>query len=279
MSSRHFTPDEGLLLSILNVAARAGKPEMVSRVLEALSGLGIEPQEHHLVALMEAYVAAGQVPEAMQVLSTIRSVGLHPTAVTAEPILAVLSSVDVVDNAFYALEDLKAKGEVIDITALNVIIEASSRLNDLQRVRANQMAASDLGVKLDIDSFNSALSACVGSNHRALGDTIMKEMAEAGITPNGTTYHHMIRLCTKQAKYDDAFFFLEKSKSEGFKPTREAYRELAIKCQANKDARWQLVVEEMESLGYKWVPPSSDGDAPSGVRRRRPTSRGSSAAA
>lgn len=267
------------MLSILNVAARAGKPEMVSRVLEAMSGLAIEPQEHHLVALMEAYVGAGQVPEAMQVLSTIRSVGLHPTAVTAEPILAVLSSADVLDNAFYALEDLKAKGEVIDITALNVIIEASSRLNDLQRVRANQMAASDLGVKLDIDSFNSALSACVGANHRALGDTIMKEMAEAGITPNGTTYHHMILLCTKQAKYDDAFFFLEKSKSEGYKPAREAYRALVIKCQASQDARWQLVVEEMESLGYKWVPPRPDGDAPSGAARRRPASRTSSAAA
>lgn len=252
---------------------------MVSRVLEALSSIAIEPQEYHLVALMEAYVAAGQVPEAMQVLSTIRSVGLQPTAITAEPITAVLSSADVVDKAFYALEDLKAKGEVIDITALNVIIEASSRLNDLQRVRANQMAAADLGVELDIESYNSALSACVGSNHRALGDTIMKEMAEAGISPNGATYHHMIMLCTKQAKYDDAFFFLEKSKAEGYKPSREAYRELAIKCEASRDARWRLVVEEMESLGYKWVAPRPPrtGDAgevsTDGRRRRRPASK------
>ena len=247
---------------------------MVSSVLEALSKYSIEPQEHHLVALMEAYVGAGQVPEAMQVLSTIRSVGLRPTSVTAEPILAVLSSADVVDNAFYALEDLKAKGEVIDITALNVVIEASSRLNDLQRVRANQMAASDLGVELDIDSYNSALSACVQSSHRALGDTLLKEMAEAGVTPNGTTYHHMILLCTKQVKYDDAFYFLEKSKSEGYKPSREAYRELAIKCEAIRDERWRLVVEEMESLGYKWVPRQSrsrDDREPSSNSRRRPS--------
>lgn len=239
------------MLNILNTAARAGKPEMVSRVLESLSTLGNDPQEHHLVALMEAYVGAGQVPEAMQVLSTIRSVGLTPTSVTAEPILAVLSSANVVDSAFYALEDLKGKGEIIDITALNVIIEAASRLNDLQRVRANQMAAKDLGVHLDIDSYNSALSACAVSNHRALGDTILKEMTEDGISPNGKTYHHMILLCTKQAKYDDAFFFLEKSKSEGYKPSIEVYRELAMKCQASKDARWRLVVEEMESMGYK----------------------------
>lgn len=251
MVSRHYTPDEGLLCSILNIAAHSGKPQMVTRILDILPVLSVQPEEHHLVALMEAYVKAGQVPQALQVLSMVRSVGLSPTSHTARPILDILTTPELVDQAFFALEDMKAQGQKIDITAFNVLMEASSRLQDVQRVRATQMAASELGVVPDLDTFNSALAVCVPASHRALGDTIMEEMKKAGISPNGLTYHNMILICLTQAKYDDAFFYLETSKSEGFKPLAEAYRQLAIRCSNAKDPRSKMVIDEMESLGYK----------------------------
>lgn len=235
----------------MNVAARSGKPEMVSDVLEAFSRKSLDPQEYHLVALLEAYVKAGQVPQALQVLSTIRSSGLTPTAVTAQPIVAVLETTELVDQAFWALEDFKLKGVRIDVTALNVVIEASAKLGDLQRVRATQMAASDLDVRLDVDSFNHVLFACASTGNRKLADTIMKEMSDAGIVADGMTYHHMLVCCLSQPNYEDAFFFLEKSKSEGHKPSAEAYQQLANKCESSRDSRVRLVVEEAESLGYK----------------------------
>jgi pentatricopeptide repeat protein len=249
--ARHYTPDEGLLANVLNVAARTGNPDMVTRVLDILPVLSVQPEEYHLVALMEAYVKAGKVPQALQVLSMVRSVGLKPTRNTAQPILDVLTTPELVDQAFFALEDMKAQGQTIDITAFNVLVEASSRLEDVQRVRATQMAASDLGVVPDIDTFNSALAVCIPAKHRALGDTIMEEMKQAGISPNGQTYHYMILICLTQAKYDDAFFYLETSKSEGFKPQAEAYRQLAMRCSSSSDGRAKMVIAEMESLGYK----------------------------
>jgi pentatricopeptide repeat protein len=203
---------------------------------------------------MEAYVNAGQVPQALQVLSTVRNVGLVPTSATASPLLPVLNSAEVVDQAFFALEDMKSRGETIDITAFNVVLEATSRLNDLQRVRATQLAASDLGVLPDIDTFNSVLSVCVSASHRELGDTVLKEMKDAGISPDGETYHNLILLCLTQHTYDDAFFYLEKSKSEGFKPLASAYQRLALKCKNQNDTRYRLVVDEMEALGYKLEP-------------------------
>lgn len=249
--ARHYTPDEGLLANVLNVAARTGNPDMVTRVLDVLPVLSVQPEEYHLVALMEAYVKAGRVPQALQVLSMVRSVGLAPTRNTAQPILDVLTTPELVDQAFFALEDMKAQGQKIDITAFNVLVEASSRLEDVQRVRATQIAAPDLGVVPDIDTFNSALAVCIPAKHRALGDTIMEEMKQAGISPNGQTYHNMILICLTQAKYDDAFFYLETSKSEGFKPQAEAYRQLAMRCSSSSDGRAKMVIAEMESLGYK----------------------------
>ena len=255
VAARRYTPDEGLLCSVLNVAARTGKPELVTRVLDVLPVLSVQPEEYHLVALMEAYVNAGQVPQALQVLSMIRSVGLTPTRHTAQPILGVLNTPELVDQAFFAMEDMKSQGQTIDITAFNVLIEASSRLEDVQRVRATQLAASDLEVVPNIDTFNSALAVCIPSSHRALGDTILKEMKDAGVSPNGLTYHNMILICLTQLKYDDAFFYLETSKSEGFKPLADAYRQIAIRCEKAKDPRSKMVIDEMESLGYKMVYP------------------------
>lgn len=250
-ASRKFSFDEGLLVNVLNVAARSGKPEMVSNVLEVLARLEIDPQEHHLQALLEAYVNAGLVPQALQVLSTIRAAGLEPTAVTAQPILAVLDSTEVVDKAFWALEDLRSKGERVDVAAFNVVLAASAKLADLQRVRATQMSAPDLGVDLNVESFNHVLAACATNNNRQLSDTVMKEMSDAGIACNGATYHHMIVCSLSQPNYEDAFFFLEKSKSEGYKPLAEVYQRLANKCEAQRDSRARLVEEEAEALGYK----------------------------
>jgi hypothetical protein len=243
---------------------------MVTRVLDILPVLSLQPEEHHLVALMEAYVNAGQVPQALQVLSTIRSVGLTPTRNTAQPILAVLDTPELVDQAFFALEDMKAQGQTVDITAFNVLMEASSKLQDVQRVRATQISASDLGVVPDIDTFNAALAVCIPASHRALGDTILKEMKDAGVSPDGTTYHNMILICLTQSKYDDAFFYLESSKSEGFKPKAEAYQRLALKCSNAKDPRSKMVIDEMESLGYRMETPRQGEAADRRENSRRP---------
>lgn len=251
----------------MHVAARTGKPELVTRALDVLPVLSVQPQEYHLIALMEAYVNAGQVPQALQVLSTFRTVGLVPTSATAAPILAVLTTAELVDQAFFALEDLSSQGQPVDITAFNAVLEAASRLNDLQRVRATQLAANDLGVVPDIDTYNSALAVCASSGHRELGDTVLKELQDGGIKPNGTTYHHLICVCLTQSTYDDAFYYLEKSKAEGFKPDEEVYRRLALKCESARDPRYKLVVDELQSLGYKLERPREQRDRKGGDRR------------
>jgi pentatricopeptide repeat protein len=122
----------------------------------------------------------------------------------------------------------------------------------------------------DIDTYNSALSVCASSSHRELGDTILKEMNEDGISPNGATYHHLILLCATQPLYDDAFYYLEKSKAEGFKPREEAYRSLAIKCESERDPRYKLVVDELVSLGYKLEKPRETGKPRQGTQDRKP---------
>nr|XP_031864431.1 uncharacterized protein CI109_000345 [Kwoniella shandongensis]KAA5531503.1 hypothetical protein CI109_000345 [Kwoniella shandongensis] len=243
-----YTPDEGLVLAMLNTAGRWGRPDFASTILESLP---TSPQEHHLAPLLEAFCNAGQVPNAFHVLSSIRASGLTPTLATIQPIVTVLKDAEVIDQAFYALEDMHKAGQPVDITALNALIEASARLGDLQRVRATQIAASDLGLKPDVDTFNGVLACCITTRHRPLGDTVLSEMVASDITPNAKTYETLILLCLTQATYEDAFYYLEKTKADGFKPSYAIYEALIRKCVTLQDSRWRLVVDEMKEVGYR----------------------------
>ncbi|WWC88435.1 uncharacterized protein L201_003346 [Kwoniella dendrophila CBS 6074] len=243
-----YTPDEGLILSMLNAAGRWGRPDFASTVLESLPA---QPQEQHLAPLLEAFCNAGEVPNAFHVLVAIRESGLTPTMATVQPIVAVLTNAEVIDQAFYALEDMYKAGQPIDITALNSLIDASARIGDLQRARATQTAVADLGLTANIDTYNLVLACCIAAKHRPLGDTILNEISTQSLQFTATTYENMIELCLTQPTYEDAFYYLEKAKADGFKPSIAVYGSLVRKCITSNDTRWRLVVDEMKTVGYR----------------------------
>ena len=240
-----------MIARVLDVAARWGRPDLASRVLSLLPEIDVEVQEKHLVALLECYVTAGQVPEALRVISSIRATGLTPTLATAEPIVAVLSTPEIVDQAFYGLEDMYKAGQDVDVVALNALILASARIKDLRRVRATQASLSSFELRPDIDTFNSVLEGCITAQHQPLGETVLSEMATAGIAPNPTTYEKLIKLCLIPEDYEEAFYYLEKMKSEGLQPSASVYRSIITKCLSLNDRRWELVRQEMNALGYR----------------------------
>lgn len=245
-----YTPDEGLLLSVLAVAARWGKPALATRALAALTDIGVTKKEHHLAPLIEAFCRDGRVPDAIEAVGLIREAGITPTLQTVRPIADVLRSAEVVDQAFYCLEDRVKDGKEVDVSVFNALIYASAKAGDLQRARATQLAAPDLGVTPNLDTFNCVLKACAESRHKDLSQTVLEEMSAAGFAPDAKTYESMIRLALSQPEYEDAFYYLEKMKADGIKPSRDLYKALGMKCVASDDKRYSLVEDEMFSIGY-----------------------------
>ncbi|EJT51105.1 hypothetical protein A1Q1_07700 [Trichosporon asahii var. asahii CBS 2479] len=252
-----YAPDEGLLLAILAVAGREGRTDIATAALGELANIKVKPQEHHFAPVLEAMCNEGRVPEALRLPGKMRAAGVVPLLRTVQPLVKVLDSEHVVDQAFYELEDMAQNNEPVDVAALNAVIAASVNIGDLQRARATQLAAESLGVKPDVDTFNLVIRACEKAGHRVLGDTVLNELTSAGLKPNAETYEALIHLCLTQVPFEDAFFFLEKMKAQGVTPPRSVYLELAFKCVRTDDKRWRLVVEEAQSLGYN-MPPSLD---------------------
>jgi pentatricopeptide repeat protein len=250
---KSYSPDEGLVLRILAVAGRWGRTRLAYDALACLPDIGVEAQEHHMAPLVEALCREGRVPDALKLVASIRKSGIVPTISTVQPIANVLTTPELLDQAFYAFEDMHKAGAVIDVAAFNAVIAAAQKLGDLQRARATQLAAADLGVTPDIHTFNYMIAACRSAGHYALGETLMAELAAAGLTPTEKTYEHMVHLALSQPEYEHVFYFLETMKSAGFKPRAPVYLAIGKKLARRQDERYKLVAEEMATLGYKAV--------------------------
>ncbi|EJU04290.1 hypothetical protein DACRYDRAFT_48637 [Dacryopinax primogenitus] len=244
-------PDEGLCLDVLHVAGRSGRPELAMGVIRALRKNGAVFREHHLAPVLEAFLNANNLKDALHVLSLMRSHSISPEESTTMPILRrIVQSVDDVDNAFYILEELKNDGKPIDISAVNVIIRASVELDDLQRAVGTYKECEKLGVQPTRDTFYYLLDACVKAQHHALGEKLYEEMTRAGILPDEAAYEKMLLLALTQTSYEEAFYYLEEMKLKSPDVPARVYEAIIRKCVTSFDPRWKVAAEEMQQRGY-----------------------------
>jgi len=61
---------------------------------------------------------------------------------------------------------MRGEGKGVDITAINVIIQASIFFGDIQRAVGTYKSIPEYGIKPNVDTFNLLLSACVAVGHR-----------------------------------------------------------------------------------------------------------------
>ncbi|CCM05072.1 uncharacterized protein FIBRA_07278 [Fibroporia radiculosa] len=248
----NITPDEGCCIQVLHTAGRHGLSALALDVLQVLKRIGTSWQEFHFAPVVEALCSENRIKEALAMLDLIRSHDIAPVAETAFPIYkAIGGNVDAIDEAWVHLETLKQEGNTVDVTALNVVIQASIALGDLQRAIGCYKASASLGVAPNVDTFNLLLAGCIATQHRQLGDRLLSEMKEAAVKPDVRTYERLIVLCLTQANYEDAFFYLEEMKAEGLVPPLAAYEAIVRKCVQVGDVRYKLAVEELEHCGYE----------------------------
>ncbi|KAF8967814.1 hypothetical protein BDZ97DRAFT_1801393 [Flammula alnicola] len=245
-------PSEGVCLAVLNTAARHGLPDLATDVLRVLKIAGIDWQEYHFAALIEAFCRNDQMKEALVTLHIMRTNGINPTGNTTAFILdSIKSDVDSLDSAWALIDDIHTSDGGLDVGALKVVIQASIFLGDLQRAVGIYKSFHDYGLAPDLATFNLLLEGCIGAQHRQLGDLLLNDMKQARVKPDEETYEKMINLCLTQDTYEDAFYYLEEMKATGHVPPQEVYEALLQKCLSAEDTRSSLVLQEMEECGYR----------------------------
>ncbi|KAI8967252.1 hypothetical protein BDF20DRAFT_840339 [Mycotypha africana] len=217
---------------------------------------------------------------AFQVLDIMRISGITPTMRTAQPILTYLrGNVKKVDAAYFVLEEMRKKeNRNIDVTAFNVVVAACAQLGDMERTIATYREASHLGVTIDVDTCNAVLDACISTAMKGMGTILIEDMKKEGIQPNMETYTKMIELALTQRNYEDAFVYLEEMKGYDIVPPQRCYMKLAQKLARERDPRFHMVIEELDTYGYKisnervkqlWNNTPNDNEPPRRQQRSR----------
>lgn len=248
-------PDEGTCLDVLRVAAKVGNTKLATDVIRQLSTSGYPYKEHYFTPLMEAFTVKKDLKSAFNVLDIMRVSGIPPSMRATLPIRKQLDrDVDSIDKAYYLLEEMKKENKTVDITAFNVVVAACADAKDLERTIATYREAQSLGVTPNVDTYNAVLEACIQTRMKGMGNVVVEEMKKAGINPNLETYSKMISLACTQKNYEDAFTYLEEMKSYDIVPPAHCYTNLANKLSYEKDPRFHMVLEEMETFGYRVTP-------------------------
>jgi pentatricopeptide repeat protein len=248
-------PDEGTCLSVLNAAGKQGNTQLATDVIRQLSTSGFIYKEHYFTPLMEAFANKGDLKSAFNVLDIMRVSGIQPSMRSTLPIRRKLyKDIDAIDKAYYILEEMHKEGKAVDLTAFNVIIGACADAGDIERTVATYREAPHLGVQPNVDTYNTVLEACVKTRMQGMGNIVIKEMLSNNIKPNLETYSRMISLACTQKSYEDAFTYLEEMKGYDIVPPESCYTTLARKLASEKDPRFHLALEEMETFGYKVTP-------------------------
>jgi len=225
----------------------------VQQVLELLKEkLGVALQEHHLTPLLDAYCFHKKVPEAIAFFDMLRASSITPTIFTAQPLVEVLQdSISAIDQAYSLLEERASHSKPVDLALFNTVVKASVKFGDLQRAVGTYKAAATMNVAPNIDTYNILLTGCIAAEHSELGERLLAEMRAAGLNPDERTYERLVILALTQPSYEAAFFYLEEMKGFSYQPSPQVYEALASKCAFAKDARANLVLQEMEESGYK----------------------------
>jgi len=248
-----LAPDEGVCTQVLHTSARHGLPELAIDVLRRMKLSSIPHQEQHIAALLDSFIAADKLKEALAIIALLRTDTAQPTFETTHTLfLAISKDIDTVDRAFAHLEELHRSGEgKVDVAAYNAVIAAAVHLGDLGRAVGIFKEASDFGVSPNTETLNTLLTGCIKFAHRPLADSVVAELKAKGVEPNEGTYERLIILCLTQATYEDAFFYLEEMKGARYKPTYKVYDAIVRRCLTSGDGRWKLASEEMEAAGYE----------------------------
>ncbi|KAI0283795.1 hypothetical protein BC826DRAFT_960862 [Russula brevipes] len=248
-------PDEGCAVEVLHTAGRHGLPELAMDVLRVLKVIGVDLREYHFAPIIESFCRTNRIKEALATLTLIRENNIEPNSDTAHPIFeAIRVSADAVDATWDALEGLRSEGQAVDITAVNVVIQASVALGDLQRAFGTYRMCTTLSVKPTLDTYHFLLSGCIAARHRELGDRLIAEMKELKIKPDARTYERLIVLCLTGETYEDAFFYLEEMKAENLYPPLSVYEAIIQRCVLEKDNRYSVAVQELQEFGYTISP-------------------------
>ncbi|SPN99681.1 uncharacterized protein DNG_02532 [Cephalotrichum gorgonifer] len=129
-------PSDGILVNVLNTAARHADPSLALEALRHLTDRRVQLSFHHFEPVVEAYAGAGDPEGALRILCVMDSAGIRPGRDATRSLSSfLLSNPSRIPSCIAALEEL-GQNYKVPIAAPNAILEALVRSGDVPAAEA-----------------------------------------------------------------------------------------------------------------------------------------------
>jgi len=189
ISDRMNTSVEGAWTKLLDAAGSLGCYEVAEEAWMELSRLEGALRGIHYHAIFAAYAVGREYEAAFRTVNEMikNGITLH------QPSLYILSdvissNVEEIDRAYYALMDLHANQEHVDISCVNLILLACAIVKDLHRSLATFAELSKLKLKPNLESYNNLLLACQNTLNSRKAFEVYKDLIQNNFTPDAKTF-------------------------------------------------------------------------------------------
>ncbi|KAI8057967.1 hypothetical protein BDF22DRAFT_663092 [Syncephalis plumigaleata] len=237
---------EGGCLALLRLAANAGDGSLAGDVLRHLT-------QQKYKSIVGALVNSDDMA-AFGVLDLMEKANIP---ISQDFVAAwtnrLATSKAMLDKGFGLLERIHKEGgeqggRKIHTALFNGLLIASLRLRDPERVASYFEQVTKLNVVPNTDSYNALLDACKIAQQPTMAVDLLAEMRENNIPLRRV----IAAFCGVPAgeSYEEAFQYLEETKSAGYVPTESMYVMIIRKCARERDPRANIAMEEMETIGY-----------------------------
>lgn len=248
----------------MNLAARYADPNMATDALRLLTERKTALSSYHYEALLEAYLASGDMRTAFRILVIMAKAGIEPKTHTTRPIFAELTKhASKTDHAWLILKDMNDAGHTVPIAAANVVLEAVMVHKKL-RTSLDMYKELHTMCKPNTETFNTLLKRrnidfrSRQEDRQEASNTAKREsmflaaeMLALGIKPDRLTYDRLVLVCAQNDDYEDAFSYWKEMKDVGRTSTgtewelrNGTFRALIQRCaQAGDERTWGLITQ------------------------------------
>lgn len=252
----YLNPSYGVCGNVLTVASRTGDTDLAASVIRFLVKTEVPLSLEDYEKLAETHVMAGDLQAAFDTLCLAHNAGIKLEESSTRSILTYMVQRKVTPQlAWETLKRLKAQGKNVPVGCANVVIEYC------EHELARDSGAVDKAIKFykelydlcsspaDVATYNCLISLCRRAKRSDACMFVVKEMAALGVTPDITTFEHLILMCLELENFRSAYMYFQDLLDRGWTLSDSTCAKIRELCQGSEDEfAVQLVSHPMLSI-------------------------------
>lgn len=238
VETKFINPSHGTCNNVLMLAARVGDTELGNSVFELLANRSTPFTLNEYEALIDIYVAAGDIETAFRILCMVQSTRLEPDETSTRSMSTYMMHTKAdPKKAWQTLKQLQSEeNRVIPLSAVNLVIEQAVHQRRMDEAMAFYKELHTLcPVGANVTTFNHLINGCRKMKRKDISMFLVQEMVSLGVMPDSTTYEHLVLFCIDTVSFESAYMYFTDLTERGWSLGERARIDIQTKCYDSDD--------------------------------------------